>query len=211
MGQALRGSSILRGAGFSQSRHSPWMSSEALCSPVFSFPVLVASLSCPLLGESWVEQWELGTARGGEEGWEKESHCYRYLSLSAPFFSLTGDQRQWARQRGFVALSFVFQRTRGVSALWLETWSFRQCIWSFSGLLILKTTLFPSVKIFLLLSFPMTSWGSGTEKLLVSSLFSSVPSWPCGASRGQPPWLNSARGRWNWSPKYPLLWLCGIL
>lgn len=34
-------------------------------------------------------------------------------------------------------------------------------------------------------------------KLLVSSLFSSVPSWPRGASRGQPPWLNSALSTWD--------------
>lgn len=90
---------ILRVAGFFHFRHKPWVSSEALWSPIFSFLMLAAILSFPFLGESWVEQWELGTVGGRDVGWEKEGHCCGYLSLSGPFFSLKGDQMQWARQR----------------------------------------------------------------------------------------------------------------
>lgn len=44
----------------------------------------------PLLSLPWREQWELGTAGGGEVGWENESHCCGYLSFWS-LFSLKGD------------------------------------------------------------------------------------------------------------------------
>lgn len=88
-----------------------------------------------LLSLPWREQWELGTAGGGEVGWEKEGHCCGYLSLSGPFSLLKVTKCNGLdRARAFMALSVMFQRTRWI--LWLETWSFRESevyldFWSF--------------------------------------------------------------------------------
>lgn len=163
----------------------PWVSSEALCSPVFSFPMLVAGLSGPFLVESWVEQWELGTAGGGEVGWEKEGHCYGWSWASLwSFFSLKGDQIQWARQEGVMALSFVLQRTPWATILWPGTWSFRQWIWSLSGLLIPKMAFVPSVE-----SLSTFEFLHDFMKLLIFYPLSSGPSWHVGSCRNCTPGL----------------------
>lgn len=96
--------------------------------------------------------------------------------------------------------------TRWVSSLWLETWSFRQWIWSLSRLLILKMALAPSVE-----SLSTFEFLHDFMTLLIFYLPPSRQSGPWGAGRAQSPWLSLTRGRSNWRSVCPSLCSHGIL
>lgn len=153
--------------------------------------MFVTRLSWPFLGEL-SEAARVGRSWGREVGWAMEGHCYGWLWISVwSFFFLEGDQADREAHGSELCISEICW----VPSLWLETWSFRQWIWGLSGLLILKMALVPSAFEFLY----------DFMKLLTFYLSPSRLSWPWGASRGQSPWMNLARGRSHWSPMCPSL------
>lgn len=105
------------------------------------------SLSWPFLGEL-SEAARVGHSWGKGDGLSKGGSLLRLVMYLCLFLFLSGrwPDAMGQTDREAYGSELCVSETRWVSSLWLETWSFRQWIWSLSRLLILRMALAPSVE-----------------------------------------------------------------